>query len=233
MIAAALLALSAPAQEAPSAGPLISQMLSRYSGAQTAQGTITTLQSAKGVTVTTRTEVALEKPAKLRISQARDGSQGGKWLAVSDGVRLSYNRPQGAMGKDRFIDAVDGGMDEVYTAFLLSIGEKSIPLDIIVGRKGDLKAFVSMLSPMTLSGTTTIGGESVQLASGKFRKGPDLPFVGTITLAITPSGDLKRLSQKETFNVPEASPDPIEVTTIYDVSVALDKPIVGQPFVVQ
>lgn len=233
MIAAALLALSAPAQEAPSAGPLISQMLSRYSGAQTAQGMITTVQSAKGVSITTRTEVALERPTKLRIAQVRDGSQGGKWLAVSDGVRLGYDRPQGALGKDRYIDAVDGGMEEIYTAFQLSLGEISIPLDIVVGRKSDLQTFIAMLTPMKISGTTTVNGESVQLATGEYRKGPGLQPIGKITLAITPSGELRRVSQKELFKVPQASDDQIEVTTVYDVALKLDQPIVGRPFVVQ
>ncbi|RYG48404.1 hypothetical protein EON79_04535, partial [bacterium] len=150
MIVAALLALS-PLQEAPSAGPIISKMMAHYAGAFTAQGTIVTTQSAKNVSVVTQTGFAMSKPNRLRISQTRNGSQGGKWLVVSDGNKVSYDRPKGVFGPARFSDPTEPTLPEVYTAVLDSLGEKSIPLDILIGRSNDLQTFRGILvTPISL-----------------------------------------------------------------------------------
>ncbi|CAN5597600.1 hypothetical protein BH11ARM2_BH11ARM2_34730 [soil metagenome] len=233
MIVAALLALQAPAQDIPSGGPLISQMLARYAAAQTVQGTIITTQSARGVKVTTRTEIAIEKPAKVRIAQTRDGSQGGTWLVVSDGRMVGYPRPKGVFGKERFTDPVQGGLEDIYTAVQNSLGEKSVPLNIVMGRKGDLMAFVGMLTPTKLGDKATLNGETVQIVNAEFRDAPGRATRGPIAMAITPTGELRRLVQKEKIIIAEVKSGEIEITTAYDVNLKLDAPIVGNPFVVQ
>lgn len=226
MIVAALLALTQTPTEAPSAGPLISKMLARYTDAQTAQGSITTTQTAKTAKVVTETVVAIEKPNRLRIEQTRNGTEGGHWLVVSDGVKFSYDRPQGGLGKDRYLDAVeDSKVEDLYTAATYSLGEKSAPLDILIGRKADLAIFVKGLPMMALRAPGTLRGESVQIASSDPTKFP------YYQMAITPDGDLRQLVRKELYSVQGS--ENVEVTTAYDVSVKVGGAIAGNPFRVE
>ncbi|RYG36226.1 DUF2092 domain-containing protein [bacterium] len=233
MIVAALLALQAP-QEAPSAGPIISQMLARYANAVSAQGSIVTTQTALSAKVTTTTEIALEKPNRLRIDQSRTGGQKGEWLVISDGNRFAYDRPRGVFGKKRFNDVAEATLPDLYTAVLDSIGEKSIPLDIVIGRKNDLQAFVGMLGPMALTSGASLKGESVELAKGKYRKTSDAKFpAGDIEIVITPAGDLRRITTTEQYSNPQNKQEAIVVTTVFDVNIKIDVQIQGDPFKVQ
>jgi len=212
---------------APSAGPLISKMLDRYSKAKTASGRISFVQQADGASVTVDTELQYERPNKLYIRQERKGSDAHVWLAVSDGKVLSYDRPEGVFGRDRFRDKVgpSSNLSDLYTAVLDSLGERSPALAMMISRRDDLVALLQMWGPTTIAGKTTLRGTEAFVIDGSYRVASGGRLSGKLEMVITADGDLLRYVQREKVQLPAPSNKLVELVTTWDCNVRVDAPV--------
>jgi hypothetical protein len=227
MISALLISAQAPA--APSASELLSRMLARYNAATSAQGTIATVQAAQGVKVNTRTRFAFQKPRRLLIEQARDGSEGGKWRVVSDGVRFSYDRPKGTFGPDRYTEEV-GSLDVkgVYVSIKYSIGERSPVLDAILGQTGDLKELISTIFQPSVEGEGKVGETPVTWIRAGYNPDRAAKPVGELRIALNKNDEIVRWAQSERVLV--SGSQEVVVETVYDVDIALNRDVAGGTF---
>jgi hypothetical protein len=227
MMLAALIALSAPVAE-PTGAQLISKMFALYHDAPTLRGDIVCTQSAQNVTVTTRTTLQLERPNRLYILQTRDGSQGGRWKVAADGLRFSYDRPKGIGGKARFLEPMtmrDGtklGIEDVYTAVIYSLGDKSAPLDIAIGRRDDLRGLVKEWDTnFVVKGTQIIRGITGNIITGGYHPFPGSRNLGYLEMVIADDGTLLRYFLRDRVSVTDVSKEAVTVETNFEVSLKI------------
>ncbi len=230
-----LVAAALPAQTPEvTAGSLISKMLLTYNNARTAQGRITTKQSAKNVTIETLTEIAMQHTGRLLIRQTRSGTDGGKYLAMADGEYFAYDRPKGVLGKPRFVEPQFNygrpmTLREVYMVVAQALAEKSPPLDIIVSRRDDLEGLRNKWGKkFEITGKAEIRGQNAYVVRGTF-----LPFAelknavgekpqGVVEMSITEDGQLLKYVELANYVVPAATQELIAVRTEWDLDVKLN-----------
>lgn len=216
-------------QEPPSAGPLLSKMLARYIGAPKLSVQVVTRQSAAGASVTTVSELQFERPAKLRLAQRRDGSQGGRSLLVSNGEVFSYDRPEGQFGVERYKEkvvqnSVAQEIADLYIAGKTSLVEPSPALDLLLGSKPDIQALRLLWSRLTIAEDVTLRDKPAKRVVGQFRLSVGRAFAGEVEMVVTEEGELLRYATKQRVARPPGSAGPpIDVVTTYDVTaVAFD-----------
>jgi hypothetical protein len=236
IILSTILALAGSPAQAPevTASSLISKMLLNYNSARSAQGRITTKQSAKNVTVETLTEIAIQQTARLLIRQTRTGTDGGRFLAIADGEYFAYDRPKGVLGKPRFVEPQFNygrpmTLREVYMVVSGTFAEKSPPLDIIISRRDDLESLRNKWGKkFEISGKAEIRGQSVYVVRGTF-----LPFAelrnsvgekpqGVLEMSITEDGQLLKYVELANYVVPSAAQELIAVRTEWDLDIKLN-----------
>ncbi|MCB8933468.1 MAG: hypothetical protein M9921_00830 [Fimbriimonadaceae bacterium] len=232
VIMIALLTVSVGAQESAkvSASGLVSRMLGRYSAASSMTGTIRFTQSAQRNSVTIETTLQYEKPSKLYIRQQLRSSEPMTWLVVSDGTQFSYNTPEnlpGAANLPRLVEQVkqnDVTLDTrgIYKAAASSIGDRSAPLDIVIGDPDDLKGLTFQWATLEYRGQVLVGDERLDLIAGRWRPYGTAPAHGTYEMYLTPSGELRRYVVVETVGAGPENPTVIEVRSVWDVNLKID-----------
>jgi hypothetical protein len=232
---------SASAQAAaPSASALVSKMFALYAGAHSLQGTIRMTQSVPGTTVTLDTTLAFEAPSKLFIRQMLNSSSNPRqWLVTSDGQLFTYDYPD----KERFAAVAPRGrlleavvpsrghvLDyrEIYRAAALSLGDRSVPLDLAIAGSDELQAIRDQIATVQVTGKQKLGDENLNVVAGDWREYGNAPASGTFQMLITDDGQLRRYSRKEmlAMNLPNGlNVEPKPVTTVWDVRLELNPKI--------
>jgi hypothetical protein len=146
---------------------------------------------------------------------------------TSDGVNVSYDRPEGVMGsKRRLVDPVNapsGPMDvkDIYLAVSLSLGSKPAPLDIAFGRTEDLRVIKALWGNLSIAGKTDYKDRKLNVVRGSFRESYGGPFAGSLELLISDDGDLVRLKTAQTVMAATIN-QPIAVSTTYDCALVVN-----------
>ncbi|MDX2064239.1 MAG: hypothetical protein SFX74_00710 [Fimbriimonadaceae bacterium] len=206
---------------------LISKMVRVHYDAQTTQGTIISRQSVKNFTVTTKTEVAIDRPARIRIAQTRDGSEARTWLAVADSDKFSYDRPPGVNGRPRFVEPqFQKGrfLDtrEVYMVVGPSLGDKSPVLDILIGRTDDLRLLRQTWGTQwEIVGKVKIREQECTVIRGSYEPAPLAGQIGQLEMVISPTFQLMRYTTGQKVVLPE-SKELVLIRTEWDVDVRLN-----------
>lgn len=226
------LAAFACAQEAGPTSPsaLVSRMLARYANVNSMVGTIRFTQTAQSKSVSIETTLQFERPSKLFIRQQLRSSDPMTWLVVSDGKEFSYNTPEnlpGAANLPRLIEKVvqnDIALDTraIYKAAASSIGDRSAPLDIVIGDPDDLKGLTYQWASLEYRGRVRLGDEDVDLIVGRWRPYGTAPAHGTYEMYLTPSGELRRYVVIESVSAGPQNPTVIQVHSVWDVRLTIN-----------
>lgn len=242
------LALLVAAQGTPDPSALVSKMFAYYNDAKSMSGTITFNQAFQNNRVRIDTKFQFEWPAKIYISQVYTGTKRkDRWLVTGDGEAFTYDEPRLVVSKtanNRLYEPVQyipppprykGDIQQpkppphdvrsIYRAVCLTIGDRSLPLDVAFGRKEDLQYVKNQLKTVTYKGEQDLNGEKVHVVRGLWRDhtGNEVsPDNGEYELYITDSGELRRFARSEhvdfrnDFNVVIAQG---QVITIWDVNI--------------
>lgn len=203
-----LAALLAPGQDrTPS--QLVSAMLARYNGAQSMTGSITFTQSAGDSSGQIVTQLQFERPAKLYIRQEKKTANAQVRIITCDGKHFTYDKPNDGygFGSGRLIEPVKVGnlnltLGEIYAiSAAKSIPDRSVPLDIAIGRKEDLEFIRSQWTNLRAGPSKEQGGEALSIVMGDWREYGSAPVTGRFQLSIGPSGDLRQYAIQETLVV--------------------------------
>ncbi|HVT14110.1 MAG TPA: hypothetical protein VHE55_17745 [Fimbriimonadaceae bacterium] len=167
--------IASPPQNTGSA--LVSKMLKYYSAAKTMTGTITYTATDGAGKVELVTTLQYERPSKLYIRQTKDKPHPLQWLVLSDGDKFSYghNPDTFDVQRDRLTEAVrQVGMSyDIGSIYAIAapegLGDRSVPLDVAIGRHEDLQHDVLMWMTVNLEGKTTVNGVTANLIKGKWR----------------------------------------------------------------
>ncbi|HWA83149.1 MAG TPA: hypothetical protein VG820_06950 [Fimbriimonadaceae bacterium] len=189
--------VGSPVQNSGSA--LVSKMLKYYSGAKTMTGTITYTASDGSGKVQLVTTLQYERPSKLYIRQAKGNPNPRQWLVVSDGTTFSYgHNPDTFDGhQDRLKESVRQvdtvlDVDGIYAISATEgLADRSVPLDIAIGRKEDLSHDILMWVNVDLAGKTTENG-AANLVKGGWRPYGDAQTAGRYEMVIGDDGRLIR-----------------------------------------
>ncbi len=247
--ALAVLAPTAPKQSA--ASQLVSKMLQYYSSAQSLTGTILFTASDGAGKAQLLTTIQYEKPSKLYILQEKRGSQPMQWIVSSDGKYFSYAPPEYLASAtfnskpQRLIEPINQivpgeflknaagktvpkyapyDVRQIYAVAASSLGDRSVPLDIAVGRTEDLKHDVLTWMTVIGKGKTTLNGVEANLIVGGWRPygeaiaDPNNP-PGTYELYITDEGKLLRYTVTQLLG--EAG-NPTRLQETWDVGLTLN-----------
>jgi hypothetical protein len=218
------------AQPAPAASPtpaeVVSRMLARYAAANTLTGTIRFVQSAQGSSLQIDTRIQYDRAAaKLYIRQVRAGPSADSWLVVSDGRIFTYDTPVGfddPRGK-RLYERLDQGggvvldLGGVYAASTLSLGDRSLPLDVAIGRIEHLRFRRNQWVNLTFGPSPA---EGVRVVRGDWREYGEAPVSGTFEMWIDADGDLVRYVQRDSITV-QQPPQTLMVVSDWTVNLTV------------
>jgi len=237
-----LLGQAAPAQNP--AAQLVSKMLAYYSNAPTMTGTITLTASDGKGQVQVVTHLQYQRPSKLYIRQEKEGRDPLQWLTVSDGKLFSYDSPANLPGRQhRLIESVyqlianeftsdgsavhrDYNVGEIYSVVAeASLGDRSVPLDIAIGRVEHLNHDVLTWMTVESGGKATLNGTDVNVINGKWREYgnqvSDPQYApGTYEMLITDGGKLVRYTIKRKVGPKESGG--VLLTEAWDVDLTVN-----------
>jgi len=228
---------SAPAQ-APTTpedpASLISRMIARYNSARTLQGAMVSRQTARGVVVETRTELAIDGTLKLSLRQARLGKEPKNYYAVSDGQYFAYDRPEGVGGAPRFKEpqfskGAPMTVRDLYMIVGFVIAEKSVPLDLVFSRRDDLVAIRNQWGPtFQFGGNITYRGKKASVVRGTYLPYPGAAKPGNLEMVISEEGDLMRYTEQTSFavKIPDQNlTELVQVRTDWEVDIKINEPV--------
>jgi len=233
VVAVLALSLQAPAGGGQTVNPsaLISKMLAFYHDARTLTGTITMTQKVGEQSGSILTTVQFETPSKLYVRQQKQIGDRREWMIVSNGKLFAYDAPdlRTSETSKRLVEAqvieevkptgvkeviMRLGIREVYAAGAATLGDRSTPLDIAIGRTEDLRALRDQWATVNYKGTTEHGGKTVHVVMGDWRPyGNALP-IGQYRMLVNDSGELLQFARSEPLAIAGKSET---VLTTWDV----------------
>lgn len=216
VVAILALGLQTPAAGAQNVNPssLISKMLAYYHDARTLTGTITMTQKVGDQAGSIVTTVQFETPSRLYVRQQKQIGDRREWMIVADGKHFAYDAPdlRTSTTSKRLVEAqviedvkANGtrevvmrlGIREVYAAGAATLGDRSTPLDIAIGRTEDLRALRDQWATVSYKGTTEHSGKTVHVIMGDWRPyGNALP-IGQYRMLVNDSGELLQFARSE------------------------------------
>lgn len=198
----ALVCLVALAQDAPTPGDVVSKMILRFHDAVTVTGTIDNVIRLGTQVYTVKTDLAIERPLRLRVNQVFSGAPL-PYLLVSDGNEFSYNPPSNSSATeqvtgDRLIERVLPGMGlgDIYRAAWLSLADRSPVLDLAIGDKRDLANLRDQWATLEFEGEAPDDGEKAVLV-GDWRLRATEDVSARFRLEIDGDGNLLSYSVKQ------------------------------------
>lgn len=220
-LAAALLAAQ-DAAELPSIGSLMTKMMTKYAQAQSLVGKVEAEVRTRGERVRVTTDIQYQRPNLLFVRQIQEYKRREEFFVVSDGQRFQYTNPldhlrsrdpflvESAVQERKEVDDVGKvstrirplGIGSIYAAASLSLADRSIPLDMAIGRTEDLQYFRGQLATFEDGGMVEFAGKKARKIYGDWRPFADAAKnLATYELFITPEGDLVGYRISETFSI--------------------------------
>jgi outer membrane lipoprotein-sorting protein len=202
---------------------LVGQMLAYYSEAKTMTGTITETIKAGNESASVMTTLQFERPGKLYLRQQKAQGNRQVWLTVADGKLFAYNAPIGATNGDpnkrlienMIVDNLVLNIGDVYSAASSSLGDRSTPLDIAIGRRDDLVYLRNQWATVENKGKADYDGGQVHVVMGKWRLHSGNEPTGQYRMYITDAGELKQFALSE--KMANDSGQTLDILTTWDV----------------
>jgi hypothetical protein len=165
----------------------VNKMLARYANAKQIVGTIEMRQITDGAEYRVLTRVQYERPRKLYIYQV--DSRNKQWKVVSDGVWFTYDTPNhfDDISRKRLYETINRrglllNIGDVYATASQSLGDRSAPLDLIIGRTVHVRNVVNQWA------TREYDDEGI--VRGDFREYGNAKVSGKYAMRIGGEGDL-------------------------------------------
>jgi len=230
------LAMIAIAQESPqeaqgsvNASLLVQKMIEYYNDAATMTGTIVMTTKVGDESGSISTTMQFESPSRIYIRQQKSTGDKRVWLIVSDGKKFAYDSPGVAAWEDpgkRLLEPVVYPnlvfkVRDIYAATAKSLGDRSTPLDIAIGRTDDLKYLRAQWKTVSYKGKSTHLGQEVNVVMGEWRPYGEGDTQGQYRMLITPGGELKEFARSETVR-PPGSNQTLNVVTTWTVNLKKD-----------
>lgn len=230
------LAMIAMAQESPQVGQgsvnaslLVQKMIMYYNDAATMTGTIVMTTKVGDESGSITTTMQFESPSRLYIRQQKSTGDKRVWLVVSDGKRFAYDSPGVSAWEDpgkRLLEPVAYPnmvfkVRDIYAATAKSLGDRSTPLDIAIGRTEDLKYVRAQWETVEYKGKSTHLGQEVNVVMGKWRPYGDAATQGQYRMLISPAGELKEFARSESIR-PAGSEQLLNVVVTWTVNLKKD-----------
>ncbi len=218
-----------PQTETPA--QVVSKMIAHYYAAKTLVGTIVLNQRAGGKQITITTQLQVQTPNKVYLLQKLNASYGQTdWLVTSDGNSFTYDPPRGIEGKRLMESCWQNGVAfthrNIYQAVVDSIGDRSTPLDLIIGRKEDLEYRRLQWATLNKIGDSKLGETAVTVIGGNLRDYGKAPVSGQYEMYIDGQGQLLRYVERESVAVRVNKQDVVQpVESVWDVNVVIDGPV--------
>ncbi len=173
MISAAFAIAYSATTLVPGPAQLLSDAMDRYYHAGNVAGTIATTLSEGSVVQKIRTQIQFSSPDRLFFDQALESDPKAAIRAISNGTHLVYPSPEDFDSKTNkrlyLVEPImqrSGGLMDIrtmYAIFSRSVVDRSIPLEIVIGRDKDLQVISQLLSNFTDGGVRTYNGEEVNV----------------------------------------------------------------------
>lgn len=155
----------------PGPAQVLSEAMEHYYGAGNISGTIATTLSQGNVTQKIQTQIQFSSPDRLYFDQTPLSDPAARIRAISNGDHFVYPSPEefdARQAKRKYlVETVfqpNGGLmtiQTMYSIFSKSVVDRSIPLEIAIGRDKDLLVISQLLSNFTDGGTRTYNEEDV------------------------------------------------------------------------
>ena len=232
------------------ASALISKMFSYYYDAKSMSGKIKMTQSFGQRTAVLDTSFQFEWPSKIYIKQSLVGpTDPDRWLVTGDGVGFTYDAPRVISDQrknNRLYEPVQyippapkyrGDVQQaappahdvrsIYRVVCVTIGDRSLPMDVAFGRKEDLSFLKGQLHTVNDGGEQTLDGVTCHVVKGTWKDHPgDGISHGSYELWITDEGQLKRFARAEDVSVKtDERGAPVaqgKVVTVWEVNIKKD-----------
>lgn len=211
-------------------GALISKALVHYKEAQSLRGSIRLIQTAKDqsgsdIVVEIATDLAVDKPSKFVIRQAKKGGDANRFVAVSNGIGFAYSKPKGVLGPDFFVEevlqhGVSQKVADMYRPAARGLLDRSEVLDTIFAEtRDDFSAAVSHWTALRFAGKLTLRNTEGTVIEGEYAEILNEDATGTFQLVISDSGDILRYVVKNRYAVPNQPGQTVDVLSTWDVDV--------------
>jgi outer membrane lipoprotein-sorting protein len=229
--ALALLALAGPAPQGDQQGvnpaAVVQKMIEYYNDARTMTGTIVMTTKVGEESGTITTTLQFEQPDKLYILQQKSIGDRRTWLVVSNGKHFAYDPPFTVDDPGRrLVELVDQPgrkftIKDIYAAAAKSIGDRSTPLDIAIGRLEDLKFLRGQWKTLRYEGKSTSQGHEVNVIMGEWRPYEAAEPHGQYRMLITNGGELKEFAKSEAMRIPSNN-QVVNIVTTWTVNLKKD-----------
>lgn len=237
---AALMALQTGSAEL-TAPRIVSNMLARYSRAESLSGTIRMTQTLMGRSVVIQTELQYVRPLQLNIRQTMVEPRSSRVAFIrSNGHQFAYSpprttaveAPEGMIVEPQDERGVVRLMAEVYALANRSLFVRSTPLDIAIAGREDLRFISGQWVTVNMLGRVEVGGVTCWRIGGNWRAYAGTPVSGTYEMIISPQFDLVRFTRREMLAGGDVqTPQPCD--TVYEVNLRVGVPVPASAFVIR
>lgn len=203
----------------PQSAEIISDMLRKYAACPFLSGHIQleVKASAGGQTKsqTVTTDFAVQAPVKFYLRQQRSEPGADTWLAVSDGKQLSYPAPSSNVVSqhEQLLEVFAKSnlppktIGQVYSIAAPGIGDRSIPLSIMIGWEGEKKRFKYKLYSISAPEVDQASGDIVITGWARDSFNPGSPPAAHYKMVISKDHWLKEYEE-----IANISPEGASVT---------------------
>jgi len=224
----------------PEAKDLLAKMMARYHDAKTLVGKIHLTVSAQNQSVSMDTVVQFELPSKVYIKQQKnvanpDPDQPNTWLVTSDGRNFTYDAPIVAnslghttrgtrLGESVFNATynITNDVRSIYLAAGKSLGDRSMPLDVAIGRKEDLVYRRNQWVDYNVTGQKEVNGKTAYIVSGNYRDYASAPSTGVYQIVLTAEGDILQYVEKTKIALDSQGSQVVTLTNQWDVDLTVN-----------
>ncbi|HVL39076.1 MAG TPA: hypothetical protein VM328_06765, partial [Fimbriimonadaceae bacterium] len=176
-----------------------------------------------------------ERPSKIYLRQVRKSSDPFTYVLSSDGKHFTYDAPDSNLkfaksNRDRIQESIEVpqadptaapvrlNIGDMYAAAAFSLGDRSAPFDIAIGRIEDLRFLTGQWPALSYQGITELRGERVHVIHGHWRPSDAVErATGQFELYISETFDLRRYVVRERAQLAARS----EIAIVSDWSVNL------------
>ncbi len=226
--------VAAVSQGQQSGQPLINKMMTRYSQAESASGTIQQVVTVGSSKVTMNINVDyVRAEKKIKVNQFLSGATQKQFLLQCDGSVIAMTSPR---ARDGFQDwkkivwyTVAGrnpdsdqpynqNFGEIYSSATKSLAS-STSQDIVVNLADHMRFLTAQIVQPKLLGEKELNGETVSVVRAGFRQVRTSPVTGEFEFWISDEGDLKKLVHREGVRLDQIGDQVIVTEELVNVKV--------------
>lgn len=224
------------------AAVLLGEVWARYAAAPSLDGTLRThiFENGRQIsTIDTRLSFVREGAGRIFIKQeywklSDPAGTREEYLVTGDGQYLSYNMPFQTFNREEHqhrrlteeIGGTDASVGGQYAIVVNSIKDRSVPLDIAIGRDADLEVLKKTWGEIRLVEDAT-APDGAKVIVGKFALYPESGYIGDFRMVVSEQNDLLMYETQLVWLIEGMH---IPVRTVYEVDLKVGANIPPERF---